>query len=154
MIRLFRLSILEWVLVVSIFQWICPSNLNFQIYWHIFPYHSFVLCSITQSCLTFCNPFDLSLPGSSVHGIFQARTLEWVTISYSNNPFNTSRICIDAPFLIYDRKSCCLLLFSSCKSGYKFVSQFCFFKKQNFYFAFFVFHYFLLCSLFPFFCLL
>ena len=34
-------------------------------------------------CLTLCNPMDCSLPGSSVHGIFQARILEWVAISSS-----------------------------------------------------------------------
>ena len=36
-----------------------------------------------QSCLTFCNFIDCSQPGFSVHGIFQARILEWVTISFS-----------------------------------------------------------------------
>ena len=39
--------------------------------------------SVTRSCLTLCNPMDCSLPGSSVHGIFQARILEWVVISSS-----------------------------------------------------------------------
>ena len=42
-----------------------------------------VLCLFTQSCLTLCDPMDCSPPGSSVHGILQARTLEWVTISSS-----------------------------------------------------------------------
>ena len=37
-----------------------------------------------QSCLTLCDPIDGSLPGSSVPGILQARTLEWVAISFSN----------------------------------------------------------------------
>ena len=37
-----------------------------------------------QSCLTLCNPIDGSPPGSPVPGILQARTLEWVTISFSN----------------------------------------------------------------------
>ena len=37
-----------------------------------------------QSCLTLCDPIDSSLPGSSIPGIFQARTLEWVVISFSN----------------------------------------------------------------------
>ena len=37
-----------------------------------------------QSCLTLCDPIDSSPPGSSVHGILQARTLEWVAISSSN----------------------------------------------------------------------
>ena len=38
---------------------------------------------VARSCLTLCNPMDYSLPGSSVHGIFQARVLEWVAISLS-----------------------------------------------------------------------
>ena len=37
-----------------------------------------------QSCLTLCDPIDGSPPGSPVPGILQARTLEWVTISFSN----------------------------------------------------------------------
>ena len=37
-----------------------------------------------QSCLTLCNPIDDSPPGSPVPGILQARTLEWVAISFSN----------------------------------------------------------------------
>ena len=39
--------------------------------------------SLTQSYMTFCDPMDYSPPGSSVHGILQARILEWVTISSS-----------------------------------------------------------------------
>ena len=39
---------------------------------------------VTQLCPTLRDPMDYSLPGSSVHGIFQARTLEWVAISLSN----------------------------------------------------------------------
>ena len=38
---------------------------------------------VAQSCLTLCNPMDCSLPGSSTHGIFQARILEWVANSFS-----------------------------------------------------------------------
>ena len=38
---------------------------------------------IAQSCPTLCDPVDCSLQGSSVHGIFQARVLEWVAISFS-----------------------------------------------------------------------
>ena len=37
-----------------------------------------------QSCLTLCDPIDGSPPGSSVPGILQAKTLEWVAISFSN----------------------------------------------------------------------
>ena len=39
-----------------------------------------VLCLVTQSCLTLCDPTDCSPPASSVHGILQARILEWVAI--------------------------------------------------------------------------
>ena len=37
-----------------------------------------------QSCMTLCDPIDGSPPGSPIPGIFQARTLEWVAISFSN----------------------------------------------------------------------
>ena len=38
---------------------------------------------VTQSCPTLSDPMDHSLSGSSVHGIFQARVLEWVAIAFS-----------------------------------------------------------------------
>ena len=38
---------------------------------------------VAQLCPALCNPMDCSLPGSSVHGIFQAIVLEWITISFS-----------------------------------------------------------------------
>ena len=41
------------------------------------------LSEVAQSCLTLCDPMDSSLPGSSIHGILQARILEWVAISFS-----------------------------------------------------------------------
>ena len=37
-----------------------------------------------QSCLTLCDPIEGNPPGSSVHGIFQARVLEWGAIAFSN----------------------------------------------------------------------
>ena len=40
---------------------------------------------VAQSCPTLCNPVDCSLPGSSIHGILQARVLEWVAISFSRD---------------------------------------------------------------------
>ena len=42
---------------------------------------------VAQLCPTFCNPMDCSPPGSSVHGIFQARILEWVAIPFSWGSF-------------------------------------------------------------------
>ena len=41
---------------------------------------------VVQLCPTLCSPMDCSLPGSSLHGIFQARVLEWVAISFSRGP--------------------------------------------------------------------
>ena len=46
-----------------------------------------VLCLISQSCSTLCDPMDHSLPGSSVHGILQARILEWVAMLSSMGSF-------------------------------------------------------------------
>ena len=42
-------------------------------------------CLVTKSCLILCDPMDYSLPGSSIHGISQARILEWVVISSSRD---------------------------------------------------------------------
>ena len=39
---------------------------------------------VAQSCLTLSEPMDWSLPGSSIHGIFQARVLEWGAIAFSD----------------------------------------------------------------------
>ena len=41
-----------------------------------------VYVSVTQSCPTLCDPVDCSSPGSSVHGILQARILQWVAIPF------------------------------------------------------------------------
>ena len=59
-----------------------PSNeysglISFRIKW-------FDFCCLLQSCPTLCDPIDGSQPGSPVPGILQARTLEWVAISFSN----------------------------------------------------------------------
>ena len=49
----------------------------------------YVCVLVAQSCLTLCNPMDCSLPVSSVHGILQARILEWVAIPFSRESFRT-----------------------------------------------------------------
>ena len=46
-------------------------------------FHSVRACSVAQSCPTLCDPMNCRLPGSSVHGISQARILESVAISSS-----------------------------------------------------------------------
>ena len=41
------------------------------------------MCSAAQLCPTLCSPKDVSQPGSSAHGVLQARALEWGAVSYS-----------------------------------------------------------------------
>ena len=61
---------------------------------------------VAESCLTLNDPMDRSLPGSSVHGIFQARVLEWDAIAFSEihdkvylmTTLKTSRLCHVAKF--------------------------------------------------------
>ena len=60
--------------------------------------HSLLQCmkvkrqsEVAQSCPTLCNPMECSLPGSSIHGIFQARVLEWVAIAFSMRVPRTAR---------------------------------------------------------------
>ena len=59
------------------------------------------VCLIVQSCLTPCGPTDYNLAGSSVHGIFQARILEWVTIAFLQGIFPTQGL---NPFLLHCRQ--------------------------------------------------
>ena len=47
---------------------------------------------VTQSCLTLLDPMDYSLPGSSIHGIFQARVLEWGDIAFSKRYIRQTQI--------------------------------------------------------------
>ena len=59
------------------------------------------VCAHAQSCLTLCLLVDCSLPGSFVHGIFQARILEWVAISYSRGSSQSrEQTCISCIFYI------------------------------------------------------
>ena len=46
---------------------------------------------VAQSCPTPRDPMDCSPPGSSIHGIFQARVLEWGAIAFSENPMNSMK---------------------------------------------------------------
>ena len=47
---------------------------------------------VTQSCLTLSDPMDCSPPGSFIHGIFQARVLEWGAIAFSEEHLNAEQI--------------------------------------------------------------
>ena len=69
------------VAVAAVAKMISPltTSLPYSPHWNCYA----TLCSDAQSCLSLCDPLDCSLPGSSLHGIFQARILEWVAISFS-----------------------------------------------------------------------
>ena len=54
---------------------------------------------VAQSCPTLSDPMDCSLPGSSIHGIFQARVLEWVAIAFSNRGIKINRIFLVVQWL-------------------------------------------------------
>ena len=62
------------------------------------------VCSVAQSCVTLCDPTDCSLPGSSLHGIFQARILECIAISYSN--LKDRSYCFCFFFLFFGHTAC------------------------------------------------
>ena len=51
---------------------------------------------VTQSCPTLSDPMDYSLPGSSIHGIFQARVLEWGAIAFSNPALSFYQVYLKA----------------------------------------------------------
>ena len=59
-------------------------SLSLSLYIYIYTYTHMQVYSVAQSCPTLCDPMNCSPPGSPVHGISQARILEWVSISYSN----------------------------------------------------------------------
>ena len=73
-----------------------PPSLGFsdrQEHWSGLPFpspmhESEIESEVTQSCLTPSDPVDCSLPGSSIHGIFQARVLEWGAIAFSRKRNN------------------------------------------------------------------
>ena len=73
---------LEWVAISFIF----PTHIYIYIYMCVYMgiYIYIYVAKSLQSCPTLCDPIEDSLPGSPLPGIFQARTLEWVAISFSN----------------------------------------------------------------------
>ena len=72
--KLLILQTVDWVAQCQPWAWKLPS---FSV--------SKKWSEVAQSCLSLCNPMDCGLLGFSIHGIFQARILEWVTISFSRD---------------------------------------------------------------------
>ena len=68
---------------------------------------------VTQSCPTLCDPMDCSLPGSSVHGILQARRLEWMVTHFSrefSEPRDRIKVDIERQILYFLSHQTMLLL--------------------------------------------
>ena len=90
-----RLFVTPWTVAYH-----APPSMGFsrQEYWSGLPFPSPGSESeseVAQSCPTLCDPMDYGLPGFSVHGIFQARILEWVAISFSRGSSQPrDRTCI------------------------------------------------------------
>ena len=97
---IFQARVLEWGTIHSLSRvqfFVTPWTVAYQAspskgfsrqqYWSGLPFPSPMHKSeseVAQSCLTLSDPMDCSLPGSSVHGIFQARVLEWGAIAFSD----------------------------------------------------------------------
>ena len=90
----------------SHFQLCVTPSLGFSRQEHWSGLHFLLQCikvksesEIAQSCLTLCDPMDCSLPGSSIHGIFQARVLEWGAIAFTGTLNLISTISYESKFL-------------------------------------------------------
>ena len=99
--EILQARILEWVAMPFSKESAQPSDQTQVSYMSpasaagFFTTNATCVCSVIKSCPTFCDPMDCSLPGSSVHGIFQARPLEWVAISStrgSSQPRDLTRV--------------------------------------------------------------
>ena len=66
---------------IHVYVWLSPFTVHLKLPQLYFIGH--VHAKLLQSCQTVCDPMDCSLPSSSVHGILQARILEWVVVPSS-----------------------------------------------------------------------
>ena len=76
----------------------------------------FLVSELTQSCPVLCNPMDCTPPGSSIHGIFQTRVLEWVAISFfrgSSQPREWTQVSCIAGRLFTVWAKRCLICFQA-----------------------------------------
>ena len=73
----------EEVLQIAVKRREVKSKGEKERYSHLNAEFRYILSEVAQSCPTLCDHMDCSLPGSSIHGIFQPRILEWVAISFS-----------------------------------------------------------------------
>ena len=86
-----------------------PHNVNIDVRFILkFRGHACIHAKLLQLCLTLCNPMDYNLPGSSVHGILQARILEWVAMPSSRGSSRprdwTCESCVAGRFFTAETK--------------------------------------------------
>ena len=60
------------------------THIYIYTYTHTIHTHILCCCLVTKLCQILCDPMDCSLPGFPIHGIFQARIMDWVAISFSS----------------------------------------------------------------------
>ena len=68
--------------------------------------YALVFVLVAKSCLTLCDPMDCTLPGSPVHGISQARTVEWIAISFfrgTSQPKDQTQVSCNGRILYHQR---------------------------------------------------
>ena len=75
-----KLLLLKWALILPLLERVCLQSIELL----LLPSSAAAAAKSLHSCPTLCNPIDGSPSGSTVPGIIQARTLEWVAISFSN----------------------------------------------------------------------
>ena len=108
-------SMIKWPSICLVYLKAFPWSKPQSIFILILTTCVYVCVLVTQSCLTLCNPVDCSPPGSSVHGILQARMLEWVAVPFSTGSSQlwdqTQVSCIAGIFFTdwVTRKACVLV---------------------------------------------
>ena len=85
---------------------------------------------VAQSCLTLCDPMDCSPPGPSIHGIFQARVLEWGAIAFSGQLAYSQ---IKEPFVTYQnhRLSDEISIWEKIETAFGATFHFIFSRREN-----------------------
>ena len=107
--QLLPVLLLHWIIFVCLHGGlsleVCPhkgracfifilTNLKHPNTWGKVGHVGMCMLCYAQLCLTLCDPMACSLPGSSVHGIFQARILEWVAVPSSSGSSQTHISCV------------------------------------------------------------
>ena len=72
------------ILIITLLYFLVNTSSTTLLYFVVYTVAAAATSKSLQSCPTLCHPIDGSPPGSAVPGILQARTLEWIAISFSN----------------------------------------------------------------------